>query len=282
MRLHQITILFSMLLRQRCIALALLLHVLTPHTPALAWGSIGHRLVGQVADKDLTPQAAARVSKIMATNSLGDVANWMDTVRSTPEGKVMRPWHYQSVDACDVDQVQCQGGKCAGPKIEAAVASLRTGQGDQLKALRVLVHLVGDVHQPLHTAENRGDIGGNLVIISNRNCVQYDGTIAKCNLHTYWDNNLVKSAMGKRSEKEYVRDLAEMSVSTGGDAESWIKESNQLAKSTAHNYTGFACQIGPNKIKLSKAYDIAAAPIVSDQLAKAGKRLAALLNDIYK
>ena len=99
---------------------------------------------------------------------------------------------------------------------------------------------------------------------------------------SYWNNNLVKSAMGKRSEKEYVRDLVEMSVSTGGDAESWIKESNQLAKSTAHNYNGFACQIGPNKVKLSKAYDIAAAPIVSDQLAKAGKRLAALLNDIYK
>lgn len=247
-----------------------------------AWGSIGHRLVGQVADTGLKPTAAAKVSKIMGTNSLGDVANWMDQVRDTPEGKALRPWHFESVDACDSSKVKCQSNACAGPQIEAAIATLRSGKGDRLKALRVLVHLVGDIHQPLHTAENGGDIGGNLVVLENRKCVDKNGSTVDCNLHTYWDNNLVKAAMGKRSEKEFIGALSKTSVSTAGNAEAWIKESNGVAKASVHTYEGFACHVGPNRVRLGAGYDQAAIPVVTEQLAKAGQRLAAILNDIYK
>lgn len=255
---------------------------LAPASPALAWGSIGHRLVGQVADAHLMPPAAAKVSKIMGTNSLGDAANWMDAVRGKPEGKGMDSWHFQSVQACDASKVQCHANNCAGPQIEAAIATLKSGRGDTLRALRILVHLVGDIHQPLHAAENGGDRGGNLVVLKNRMCIDRQGNVVNCNLHTYWDNSMVKAAKGLRTDKDFVKELSKISVSTSGDAEAWIKESNALAESKVHSYTGFACQIGRNKVSVNAAYDKAAAAVVSEQLARAGQRLAAVLNEIYK
>jgi len=247
-----------------------------------AWGSIGHRIVGQVADAGLTPTAAARVSKIIGTNSLGDVATWMDDVRNKPEGRGLKAWHFESVGACDGANAQCLEKNCAGPQIEAAIAALRSGEGDQLKALRVLVHLLGDIHQPLHTAENNGDFGGNLVILKNRQCVDANGNAINCNLHAYWDNMLVKAALGKRSEQEFVAKLSKISVSTAGDAQIWIRESNALARTKVHTYDGFACRVGPNSVALDDGYDPVAIPVVTEQLAKAGQRLAVILNDIYR
>ena len=263
-------------------AVVVLLVLLMQPSMAFAWGSIGHRVIGQVADMQLTPRAAAKVSRIMGSNSLGDVANWMDQVRSTPEGQKMKPWHFESVDVCDSSSIKCDNDRCASPQIEAAISALRNGQGDQLNAVRVLVHLVGDIHQPLHSAENRGDYGGNSVILNNRYCVNYDGTTSECKLHAYWDNSLVKLAMGPRTERELVRDLSAVSVSTDGSAETWVKESNGIAKSKAHNYEGFACGIGPNHVRLTHEYDLDATAVVIEQLAKAGHRLASILNDIYK
>ena len=257
--------------------------------PALAWGSIGHRVVGQVADKSLTRKAFAATSRIMGSSSLGDVANWMDEVRGTPEGEVMKPWHYQSVDLCHPSPAACAHDNCAGRRIEMAIETLkheagrtRPSRARRLKALRVLVHLVGDVHQPLHTAEN-GDIGGNSVIIQNRTCIDFNtGEPVHCKLHSYWDNNLVKAAQGNSSERKFVSELAALSVSADGDPASWIVESNALAKEKVHTYQGFACKIGKNTVSLTPEYDDAAVPVVREQLAKAGKRLAAVLNDVYR
>lgn len=260
---------------------AVLLVLLMQPSLAWAWGSIGHRVIGQVADTQLSPRAAAKVSRIMGSNSLGDVANWMDQVRSTPEGQEMKPWHFESVDVCDVSSIKCENDRCASPQIEAAIAALRSGEGDQLKSLRVLVHLVGDIHQPLHAAENHGDYGGNLVTLDNRFCVNYDGTTSECKLHSYWDNSLVKLALGTRTERELVKELAAVSVSVDGNAEAWVKESNGIAKSRAHNYEGFACGIGPNHVRLASEYDRDATAVVTEQMARAGHRLAAILNDIY-
>lgn len=254
-----------------------------------AWGSIGHRVVGQVADQHLSPQAASATSRIVGTNSLGDVANWMDEVRGTSEGQRMRPWHYDSVDVCAPAPATCRDDDCASHRIERAIETLKREDGEtkasrarQLKALRVLVHLVGDVHQPLHAAENH-DGGGNAVIIENRWCIDYrTNQPVQCNLHTYWDNSLVKAAKGQRSEREFVEALAAMSVPSGGDAAAWIVESNGRAKDHVHVYEGFACGAGGNRVSLAADYDAQAVPVVEQQLATAGARLAAVLNAIYR
>lgn len=68
----------------------------------------------------------------------------------------------------------------------------------------------------------------------------------------------------------------------GGEVEAWISESNSLAKEKVHTYTRFACNVGPNRVKVSRTYDTDSAQVVAQQLALAGKRLADVLNDIYK
>jgi hypothetical protein len=248
---------------------------------AQAWGSIGHRIVGQVADKHLTPKAAWEVSKIIGTNSLGDVATWMDDIRGTPQGDAMADWHFQRVEACSGAAGTCVHNKCAGPKIDEQIAALRAKKGNQKNALRVLVHLIGDVHQPLHAAENH-DVGGNGVIIANRWCVNNKGKSVPCKLHTYWDNSLVKLAKGNDSDANFVATLADMNVDGGGTSASWIKESNDLAKQKVHQYEGFACNIAKKDVLLDEAYDQAGTALVKARLAAAGKRLAMVLNDVYK
>lgn len=84
-----------------------------------------------------------------------------------------QPWHYQSINTCEPPELVCADDQCAGPQIDKAIQALKTRKGNQLKALRVLVHLVGDIHQPLHAAENGGDRGANYVIVKNRFCVDY-------------------------------------------------------------------------------------------------------------
>ena len=151
------------------VLIAMFVLMFAPLSVALAWGSIGHRVVGQVADKKLEPKARAAVGKIMGNSSLGSVANWMDQVRGEPIGIKMKPWHFQSVDLCTAAAAPCPGDDCASRRIALAIDTLKAAskkrsksekeKADELKALRVLVHVVGDIHQPLHTAEN-GDFGG--------------------------------------------------------------------------------------------------------------------------
>ncbi|MCU7376182.1 S1/P1 nuclease [Paucibacter sp. O1-1] len=267
-------------LRGAAALLSLFAAVVLPVQDASAWGAIGHRVVGQVADRHLSPSAFLRVRQIMKNGSLGSVANWMDQVRGTPAGQGMDPWHYESLAACDGTR-NCGGDACAGPQIRSAITTLKSGHGDQRRALRILVHLIGDVHQPLHTAENR-DRGGNYVVILNRYC-PVSGTESKpCKLHSYWDTKLVKDVLGQRTEQALVDALIQLPVSAGGEVDDWIRESNQLAKDKVHQYTGFACNVGPNRVKVSKAYDTAGAQLVAQQLALAGKRLADVLNEVYK
>src|SRR5262249_46173018 len=108
------------------------------------------------------------------------------------------------------------------------------------------------------------------------------GEPVQCNLHSYWDNVLVQKAIGKSSEIQFARELAKAKVAASLDVDAWIKESNTLAKEKAHHYEGFACKIGKNSIALDSAYDGVAVPLVKEQLAKGGLRLAAILNHIYK
>ena len=265
-------------------SLVLCLAALALPCTALAWGTAGHRVVGLVAEQGLSPKASAAVREVLAGESLADVANWMDEVRSTPEGKAMRPWHYDRVDACLATRDNCPNDDCATKRIELAVATLRgnAGTDDKRKALKVLVHLVGDLHQPLHAAEN-DDHGGNEVTISNRMCQDFASKKdMPCNLHSYWDTQLVRLAIAKSTETQFAKSLGKINVAPNSNPATWLRESNTLAKTKAHNYQGFACKVGKNEITLDAAYDAAAVRVVRRQLGRAGARLAVLLNDIYR
>ena len=274
-------------------------------TGVFAWGKDGHRVVGVVADNHLTAKARIAMRKIMQSDSLADIANWMDEVRNTPEGDAMKPWHFESVDICTRQHAPCLHDQCASKQIEKAVQTLKTSSSppEQLQALRVLVHLVGDIHQPLHSAENGGDHGANAVKLLNRPvCLDYSTKKpGACNLHQYWDNTLVRKAMLGQSEKQFALGLVnkistvnrasgELDAGNVGNVghtdnapqiATWISAANALAKSTAYNYSTFACHAGAAEVTLSDSYDKAALAVVQQQLGLAGVRLASIVNGIF-
>mgnify|MGYP003348228823 CR=1 FL=1 len=251
---------------------------------AWGWGGLGHRLIANVAEHHLAPQARAATRDLLGSETLASIATWMDDVRLTPQGFVMRQWHYDQIDLCNPEPAACENGDCASQQIELAIAALKSTatKDDKLFALRVLVHLVADIHQPLHAAENR-DRGGNDVVIENRTCMNFTTREPQpCRLHDYWDNSLVFHASRDTGEQGLLDALSKRPVATSGNARTWLMESNRIARQIAHTYDGFSCNAGPNTIRLNDDYDQAAIPVVKLQLARAGQRLAAILNDVFK
>lgn len=252
-----------------------------------AWGAQGHRMVGYVADAELSPKARIAVRRIMRADSLASIANWMDEVRGTPEGRSMQRWHFVTNKVCGTGEPSCKNGNCVSGKIEWAREVLKSGSPDEaLKALRVLAHLVGDIHQPLHTAEN-GDYGGNGVTIENRMCVEFGKTeLSACKLHTYWDTELVKAAVRGQSEQAaaaaWSTALGKLPAADPNAAAAWAAESFDLAKRTAYKFDGFACKVKRGSFTATDDYDALGLATVRPQIAKAGKRLARTLNAIFE
>ena len=247
---------------------------------AHAWGAEGHRLVGQVADLDLSTKTRLAVTGLMGGNpSLASVSTWMDEVRREPEYDYMKSWHFVNIEVCDGTSVPCPGGNCVTDRITWAIGELKSQDRQrQVLGLKVLVHLVGDIHQPLHAGDN-GDQGGNQVTVTNRQCGR-----TGCELHAYWDNSLVKLVQRGVSAARLAQAIHDatpaLSTTDSEDPKAWALESEQLAKTVAYRYPGFACgQLTP--ATLDADYDGRAVAVVRSQISKAGKRLARLLNTIF-
>jgi hypothetical protein len=153
-------------------------------------------------------------------------------------------------------------------------------------AVFVLAHLMGDIHQPLHAADN-DDRGGNQIKVSLP-----DGR--KMNLHALWDTPLVERLFGGQNELTVARSLVQKYAARATEwqagkidlakIQAWISESNQLAKTVAYGkLPGFTCgaDMEQTRIALSEDYLCQTGAVVEEQLAKAGYRLAAALNRAF-
>src|SRR5262249_5912256 len=147
------------------------------------------------------------------------------------------------------------------------------------EALKWIVHLVGDIHQPLHSADNK-DRGGNKVAVA----LEGVKTKGKAELHGVWDNELVAATLHAKSRQQppaNIKALAQnaqalMATKGQGAPDSWADESHQLAHDVAYHYTQFACAQVPSKIVvLDSGYQQEAERVIHDRLLLAGARLAA-------
>lgn len=173
--------------------------------PAIAWAPLGHGLVGELAQRHLSPQARAEVDQLLAGEaqpSLAGVASWADTLRaSSPEQyKLTAPWHYINAKGggCAFDVARdCGDGGCVVTAIEtqrAVLADRAQPLAARRDALKFIVHFVGDAHQPMH-AGSRPDAGGNGFQISLRTAIEpeayarsrYVDGVMGTNLHAVWD-----------------------------------------------------------------------------------------------
>lgn len=157
-------------------------------TPVFAWGSDGHRIVAALASAQLSTSARKEVDRLLALEageSLESISTWADEHRNPATA----PWHYVNFprDSCAYDPNRdCPDGKCVVAAIEKQVEVLTKDASDEdrLRALKYLVHLVADVHQPLH-AGYLDDKGGNMY--------QLQAFMRGSNLHALWDTGLIKN-----------------------------------------------------------------------------------------
>ena len=239
---------------------------------AFGWGSKGHDVVAYVAEQNLSRKVARKVTKALEGHSLVYYANWMDNASHTPEYAYTSTWHYANVDEGYTYQTMPKNEK--GDVVKAVgdlVAQLKSGTlspEQESVALRMLIHLVGDMHCPMH-AGHKSDLGGNMVE------VVYFGKPSK--LHSIWDSSLVESAHNwGYTEWQYQIDRkpkTEDQKIQQGTPEEWFMETVELCKGIYKDL--------PEGTKLS--YDEVAkyAPMIEEQLLKGGLRLAKILEEIY-
>lgn len=256
------------------VVIALCMAVLLPSV-SMGWGPEGHIVVAKIAAARLSPAAKTGVRQLLGRHTLESVANFADQVRS--KRPATANWHFVDIpkDATDYDANR----DCAPtPKGDCVIAELARAQSDlknrtlakpkRAEALKFIVHFVGDVHQPLHCSDN-SDRGGNDVK------VKFLGKPS--NLHRVWDSGIITEA--NLSAADYADELdswlesQDTATIEKGTVTEWALESHQLAKDNAYNI--------PADGDLDSTYVDANQPVVDQQLAFAGLRLAAILNAAF-
>jgi hypothetical protein len=260
------------------VARAAILCLLATERAALAWGPLGHRVASNLAASRLTAAAANEVKAILEPGeTLADASIWADTHRrALPESG---PWHYVNVPITEpgYDDRFCPPAGCIVSKIvefRRTLADRHRPRAERQLALRFLLHLIEDLHQPVHVGD-RSDRGGNDLELQ----FFERGT----NLHRLWDVDVIEyRALG---EAEWLADLqallAERSSPTWtrGTPQDWASESFLAAK-RAYLVPGTDVMLAPGML-LGRAYYDSALPVVRVRLAQAGARLAATLNGVF-
>ncbi len=262
------------------LALFLLFLGCTFAPPAAAWGALGHRVVGQLAEHELAPGARAEVDRLLAGEpepTLAGVSTWADELRAKDPGLGRRSarWHYVNLgeDACAYDATRdCAGGDCVVGAIRTQTAILRDRrQPDDARrrALKFVVHFIGDVHQPLHAGHAR-DKGGNDVQLRVPSVSGERGS----NLHAWWDSGMLERAgldlpayAARLQAMPLAVRIAEPALPP--DAAAWAEASCAIALSP-----GFY----PAGARLPAGYSDTWTPLADAQLRRAGTRLAQVLN----
>ena len=270
----------------------LLLVLLAVSAPVAAWSKLGHRLVGELAQRHLEPGVDAQVRALLAGEpdpTLAGVAYWADALRNDdpPRFKATSRWHYVNATGkggCGFDPARdCADGGCVISAIEAQRAILvdrsqpREARRD---ALKFLVHLVGDVHQPLH-AGDRDDAGGNRFQVSLATRLEpeayardkYVNGVMGTNLHAVWDYYLLGES--RLSLQQYAQRLDALPWPPAAptarlDPTGWAKESCSLI---------VAADLYPRQHKMDQSYIVQWRPTAEYRVRLAGWRLANLLNE---
>ncbi|MDQ2701560.1 MAG: S1/P1 nuclease [Pseudomonadota bacterium] len=270
-------------------AVALLTLAVSP--AVLAWSALGHKMVGALAQRHISPAVQAQVDLLLAGEpdpSLAGVADWADRLRDLdPERfKATSRWHYVNTppgEACQyVAERDCPDGQCVIGAIQAqrAILADRSQPLDARRdALKFIVHFVGDVHQPMH-ANNHDDRGGNQYQVSLRTELQpeayarkhYVDGVMGTNLHSIWDYYLLGTVgLSLQQYTDRLDALPWPPMDPAGPvtgAEAWAGESCRLVEARG---------IYPQGHKMDSAYLDAFRPLAEQRVRQAAWRLAQIL-----
>ena len=249
-----------------------------------AWGGEGHQVVALIAEERLTVDAKSGIHELLGADvdiSDAEIASWADQIKW--KRRRTSPWHYVNIphDAAGYDPER--DGKDGNNIIERIVsfeellADRSKPKEARAEALKFLVHLVGDVHQPLHCVERNGDKGGNTCMVW-----MPESKGKPTNLHTVWDTTLLRSFVGRTRIAEYSLALS-LQVSeaqtkdwSSGDATAWANESKGVAEKSV--YAGVP---EGKATRLDFKYVNDSQPVIEQQLQRGGIRLAVILNRAF-
>jgi len=255
-------------------------------SPALAWGKTGHRVVAAIADTQLSGLARAHVEEILGPGeSLEEAANWPDEMRSAPGDfwqKTATPWHYVTLNGIIYDHAPPEGDALeALNRFSKTLQDPSASLADKQTALRFVVHIVGDLHQPLHNGKCC-DRGGNDVKVT------WFGKPS--NLHAAWDSQLVDEEQLSFTElaAKLERHISPLDVIKWWDINprDWISESAEIRDTLypppPRPVKGKKPKKGqPVLPDLSYSYVYKFTPVMEQRLSQGGVRLAAYLNAIF-
>ncbi|MCG1037149.1 S1/P1 nuclease [Polaribacter sargassicola] len=235
------------------------------------WGKNGHRATGQIAESFLTKKAKKKIDKILKGQSLAFVSTFADEIKSDRAYREYSPWHYVNMDldqTYEESEKNPQGDLVTG--IDTCIKVLKdenSSEEDKVFHLKMLVHFIGDLHQPLHIGRKE-DKGGNDVQ------VQWFGK--GTNLHSVWDSKMIDDyGMSYSDLADNAKDLSKKQIELieQGSIVDWVNEVHQISIEVYKS-----AKIGE---KLSYRYNYDHFETVRTQLQKGGIRLAKVLNEIY-
>lgn len=244
----------------------------------MAWGLLGHRIVGEIADRHLSKKARKGIAGILGNESPAITSNWGDFIKSDSNYNYLSTWHYINIKSGMSQQevvsyLEADTAINAYTRINFLAEQLKNNkslpQTDKVLYLRMLIHLVGDAHQPMHVGRPE-DLGGNKVRVLWFN--------ESYNLHQLWDDVLVSSQ--KLSYTEYATAINyvtkdQRNILQQQPVSFWFYDSYQIAEK-------IYADVKTKEDKLGYAYNFKYKSILEEQLLKGGVHLAGMLNDIFK
>jgi len=235
------------------------------------WGQNGHRATGKIAENHLNKRAKKRIDKLLKGQSLAFVSTYADEIKSDSAYRKYYSWHYVNMD---LEESYADATK--NPKgdivtgINKCIKVLKdnnSSEEDKSFHLKMLVHFVGDLHQPMHIGQKE-DKGGN--------AIQVEWFGKETNLHAVWDTKMIENwNMSYLELADNAKDVSKKQIAAieAGTLIEWVDETHELTKKIYKS-----AEVGEN-LRYRYSYDYFG--IVRDQLQIGGIRLAKILNDIF-
>lgn len=242
-----------------------------------SWGYTGHRTIGQLAENHLTPAAKSAIKDLLGDTSIADACTWADDARRDPQFKATANWHFLNLPLglsfkdfkAMIDTIGDDNVYNALRKAENQLADKNTPKQQQVYALKFILHLVGDLHQPMHISRAE-DKGGNTIQLN------YEGK--GTNLHSLWDTKLLEheSADYKGLALKYDNISAQDIKQWQKDPlVQWLWESYQISSQLYAEVDAMGKQV------IDDTYYQKYQPVVQKRIQQAAIRLAGVLNGIY-
>ncbi len=252
-----------------------LLFIITLVLPleSFGWGKRGHDIIAYIAECHLTTEAQTRVAELLDGRSMVYFANWMDSASRTPKYKHTYTWHYFNMELRDNIATAKRERKgdllSAAELLEQQLRDTSLPTEERTTALKMYIHIIGDMHQPMHLGRDEDQGGGDLPVVY---------FTESTSLHAMWDYHIIEGSHNW-SYSEWQQQIDRLNSNdeqtvVAGDYTKWLNET--------HTVTREIYRRTPAETRVFYEYVDHFAPTVEKQLLHAGLRLAKMLNSIFQ